>query len=146
MPSWKKGRGKLGPLQPLIGNWQAEAESEMGKLICTRSFQPILNGKYIELITTWEFPKSTYEERAIYGIKDDRLSFWSFTSDGKRSEGTLSDGTDIHPLAICFEANMPAGIARMIYWPGDDNTINWAVESKNKKGWYRFTQHTYHAI
>jgi hypothetical protein len=40
---------------------------------------------------------------------------------------------------------MPAGLARMIYWPNDDGGINWAVESKNKKGWKRFTLHHYDA-
>lgn len=145
-PTWKKGRGKLSPLQPLLGNWEAKADSERGKLTCTRRFRPILDGKYIELTVVWKFTGSTYEEQAIYGIKDDRLSFWSFTSDGKRSEGFLADGTDIHPEAICFEANMPAGLARMLYWPGEDGAIHWAVESKNKKGWHRFTEHSYHPL
>ncbi|HNO99481.1 MAG TPA: hypothetical protein PKM83_07040, partial [Ferruginibacter sp.] len=65
------------------------------------------------------------------------------TSDGKHSQGTLSDGSDVHPEAICFEALMPAGIARMVYWPNEEGGFNWAVESKNKKGWNRFTQHHY---
>ncbi len=143
MASWKKGRGKLGPLQPLIGSWQAEADSPMGKYKCTRIFTPVLGGKYIELKAVWNFGKIQYEEHAIYGIKDDQLCFWSFTSDGKRSEGYLADGTDVHPEAICFEAQMPAGLARMIYWPAEEGGIKWAVESKNKKGWNRFTEHNY---
>jgi len=28
---WKKGRGKLGPFQPLHGSWAAETESPMGR-------------------------------------------------------------------------------------------------------------------
>ncbi|MBK7306435.1 MAG: hypothetical protein IPI88_04940 [Chitinophagaceae bacterium] len=52
----------------------------------------------------------------------------------------------MHPDAICFEANMPAGLARMVYWPADDGGFHWAVESKVKKGWNRFTMHHYHAI
>jgi hypothetical protein len=147
MPSksttWKKGRGKLGPLQPLIGSWKAETDSPMGKIKCTRIFKPVLGDKYIELTATWEFGKGNYVEHAIYGMKEDTLSFWSFTSDGKRSEGHLSDGTDVHPEAICFEAQMPAGIARFVYWPAEDGGIKWAVESKNKKGWNRFTEHNY---
>jgi len=35
---WKKGRGKLGGFDPLIGRWRAEADSEMGKVVCTRTF------------------------------------------------------------------------------------------------------------
>lgn len=134
----------MGVLQPLVGSWEANSDSPMGTLKCTRNFTPILGGKYIELTATWQFGKGAYEERAIYGIKDDQLCFWSFTSDGKRSEGQLADGTDVHPEAICFEAQMPAGIARMVYWPADDGSMKWAVESKNKKGWNRFTEHHYH--
>ena len=144
--TWKKGRGKLGVLQPLLGNWQATTDSPMGKLSCTRSFKTVLGGNYIELTATWAFAKGAYVETAIYGIKDDKLSFWSFTSDGKRSEGYIADGTDIHAEAICFEANMPAGLARMIYWPGADGVVNWAVESKVKKGWNRFTEHHYQPV
>jgi len=144
--SWKKGRGKLGPLQPLIGTWKAEADSPMGKLKCTRTFTPVLGGKYIELKALWDFGKTRYEEHAIYGVKDDQLSFWSFTSDGKRSEGHLADGTDVHPEAICFEAQMHAGLARMVYWPHPEEGFNWAVESKVKKGWNRFTMHHYQPV
>jgi hypothetical protein len=141
---WKKGRGNLGPLQPLIGKWKSTGDSPMGKVTCTREFKPILDGKYVELKATWELPNSTYEEQAIYGMKDGILSFWSFTSDGKKSEGAMADGSDVHAQAVCFEANMPAGIARMVYWPGEKNgSMQWAVESKNKKGWNRFTEHSY---
>jgi len=143
---WKKGRGKLGPIAPLIGNWTAAAESPMGKLTCTRTFEPILGGNYIQLTAKWNFGKSVYEEHAVIGIYDGKLSFWSFTSDGKNSKGMIADGTDIHPEAICFEAQMPAGTARMIYWPHPEEGFNWAVESKTKKGWNRFTLHHYRAI
>lgn len=141
--TWKKGRGKLGPLQPLLGNWKAEAESPMGKVICTRNFKLILSGKYIELNASWKFGKGAYEERAIFGIHDEKLSFWSFTSDGKRSQGYIANGKDVHEEAICFEAIMPAGLARMIYWPTADGGFDWAVESKVKNGWNRFTKHHY---
>ncbi len=140
---WKKGAGKLGVLSPLLGKWQTNAESPMGKVRCTRTFTKILGGKYIQLAARWEFGSKVYEEFAVYGVKDSKLSFWSFTSDGKRSEGVIADGKDVHPDAIIFEAQMPAGLARMIYWPNDDGSINWAVEAKNKKGWKRFTQHKY---
>jgi len=141
--TWKPGRGKLGFLKPLIGNWIAEADSPRGKLVCTRRFDYTLDGKFIELRVVWQFASSAYEETAILGIKDDVPAFWSFTSDGKHSQGVLADGTDVHTQAICFEAQMPAGIARMIYWPGEEGTLNWAVESKTQKGWNRFTEHRY---
>ena len=72
-----------------------------------------------------------------------KIAFWSFTSDGKRSTGVLVDAADVHPQAIAFEAQVPAGVARMVYWPGDDGGMNWVVESRTKKGWNRFTHHRY---
>jgi hypothetical protein len=143
---WKKGAGKLGFMQPLLGTWVAETTSPMGPLKCTRTFKQVLGNKYIELTARWEFGKGAYVEHAIYGLNDGVVSFWSFTSDGKRSEGYVADGKDVHPEAICFEAQMPAGLARMIYWPGEDGTVHWAVESKVKKGWNRFTEHHYHPV
>jgi hypothetical protein len=144
--TWKKGRGKLGIFQPLIGSWEAEADSPMGKLRCTRVFEPVLSDNYIQLTAKWHFTKGVYQEHALYGILDGVVNFWSFTSDGKNSQGMISDGTDIHPEAICFEATMPAGIARMVYWPNEDGGVNWAVESKTKKGWNRFTLHHYKGV
>jgi hypothetical protein len=143
---WKKGRGKLGVLAPLIGSWVAEAQSPMGKLKCSRLFEPVLGGNYVQLTAKWEFTKMLYEEHAFIGIQDGKLTFWSFTNDGKNSKGMIDDGTDIHPEAICFEAQMPAGIARMVYWPDREGGFNWAVESKTKKGWNRFTQHRYKTL
>jgi hypothetical protein len=143
---WKKGAGKLGVLRPLLGRWEAESDSPMGRMTCTRAFSPILGGKYIELTARWQFKSFAYDELAVYGIEEGKLSFWSFTSDGKRSRGTIASGLDVHPDAICFEAQMPAGLARMIYWPDDEGGFHWAVESKSKKGWRRFTEHHYHAL
>lgn len=145
-PAWKKGRGKLGVLSPLIGSWVAGADSPMGKLKCTRIFEPILGGHYIQLTAAWDFSKYVYREHAIIGMQDGVLSFWSFTSDGKNSRGVIANGTDIHAEAICFEAQMPAGLARMIYWPNPESGFNWAVESKTKKGWNRFTTHHYKSL
>jgi hypothetical protein len=145
--NWKKGRGRLGLFDPLLGRWVAKADSEMGPVTCTRAFSRILSDKYVELRVNWVFAKSGYEELAIFGVGDDKtLSFWSFTSDGKRSTGILADATDIHPQAIAFEAQMPAGLARQTYWPDDKVGFHWAVESRNKKGWKRFVQHHYHAV
>jgi hypothetical protein len=142
---WKKGRGKLGIMAPLIGTWKTEAKmaAGYGTARCSRTFTPILNGTCIQLSARWEFDKGVYEEIALFGFHDGAISFWSFTSDGKRSQGTMTDGSDVHPEAIAFEAKMPAGLARMIYWPGENGGINWAVESKTKKGWNRFTEHHY---
>ncbi|MBK9060673.1 MAG: hypothetical protein IPL81_12690 [Flavobacteriales bacterium] len=103
---WKKGRGTLGPLAPLFGSWEAGADSPMGKVRCTRVFTAVLGGKYIALDCAWHFGKGAYEERALFGADNGVLSFWSFTSDGKRSSGVLSTAPDIHTDAICFEAKM----------------------------------------
>lgn len=143
---WNKGKGKLGILDPLLGSWVATGDTEMGKMKCTRTYTKVLDDKYIQLNVKWEFQTKIYEEIAIIGFDNDEISFWSFTSDGKKSLGRLSDGTDIHPEAVCFEAQMPAGIARMIYWTDQEGGFYWAVESKTKKGWNRFTEHHYKKI
>ena len=141
---WKRGRGKLGLLAPLIGTWKAAAKTPIGPVKCTRTFAPVLKGTYIQLTVRWEFPKGAYEELALIGANTEgKLSFWSFTSDGKNSSGTLADVSDLHPEAIGFEAHMPAGLARMAYWPDEAGGYYWVVESKNKKGWRRFTEHHY---
>src|SRR5262249_4945481 len=128
----------------LIGDWKAEAATPIGPVSCTRIFTPILGGTRIQLTARWKFEKGTYEELAIIGMNaDGKLAIWSFTSDGKSSAGTITDVSDIHPEAIGFEAQMPAGLARMAYWPDDVDGCHWAVESKNKKGWHRFTEHHY---
>ena len=141
---WKKGRGRLGALSPLLGTWKATADSPMGRVACTRAFIPIPGGTRVQLTVQWKYARGTYEELAIYGVGDDgAVRFWSFTSDGKRSEGTLADVSDLHPQAIGFEAHMPFGLARMAYWPDDAGGMGWAVEAKGKSGWKRFTEHHY---
>jgi hypothetical protein len=143
---WKKRPGKLGVFAPLLGTWRAESNSPMGKVICTRIFSPVLNAKYIRLNASWRFARTTYEELALFGVREGKVSFWSFTSDGKRSVGAIADGSDIHLEALCFEAEMSAGLARMIFWPDEDGGFHWAVESKTRKGWNRFTEHHYHKV
>lgn len=130
-------------MAPLIGRWQATADPPMGKVECTRTFTGSLGGKYIVLDCEWHFGKTVYMEHALFGVKDGELSFWSFTSDGKHSAGVLTAAEDIHKEAVCFEADMDAGHARQVYWPNDTGGFNWAVESKNKKGWKRFVLHSY---
>jgi hypothetical protein len=153
--AWKKGRGKLGILTPLLGRWSAAADSPMGPLRCTRVFESVLGGSYVRLDARWQFgaapsdassakPGRGYEEIALFGAGEDGgVTFWSFTSDGKRSQGASADVTDIHPEAVGFEAQMPAGLARMAYWPDGEGGFLFVVESKNKKGWKRFLQHRY---
>jgi hypothetical protein len=145
---WKKGRGKLGAFAPLYGSWVAEAQSEMGPVRCQRKLEPILGGSYLRLEARWEIGsgagKREYEELALIGVGDEGVvCFWSFTSDGKRSVGRLADVSDIHPEAIGFEAQMPAGLARMAYWPAEEGGFYWAVESRTKAGWKRFVEHHY---
>lgn len=149
MPNlWKKGRGKLGPLAPLHGEWLAEADSPRGPLRCYRRLRPVLGGRFLQLDVRWEFgggsASGAYEERALIGADSGGVvRFWSFTSDGKHSAGTLADVTDLHPEAVGFEADMPAGRARMAYWPATDGGFHWVVESKAKAGWKRFVEHHY---
>jgi hypothetical protein len=144
---WKKGRGKLGFLDPLLGKWRAEADSEMGKVVCVRTFTRVLDGAYVQLTADWEFANGAYKEIALIGVGPDKqVNFWSFTSDKKQAQGYVADMTDIHPKAIGFEAQMPAGLARMVYWPDDEAGFHWVVESKTKKGWNRFTDHHYFEV
>jgi hypothetical protein len=156
---WKKGRGKLGFLDPLIGRWVAEAQSPIGPLRCSRVLEPVLGGSFIRLESVWRFgpggpdpavklpkaaAKGPYQEICLIGPGDGgEVTFWSFTSDGKRSQGVVADATDVHPEAVGFEAQMPAGLARQVYWPDGDDGFAWAVESKTAKGWKRFTEHHY---
>lgn len=157
---WKKGRGKLGFLKPLLGSWAADSDTPLGPMHCTRVFEEVLGGSYVRLQARWtcgsatkpaaECPDPTrkghgpYEEIALIGVgTDGQVEFWSFTSDGKQSHGTVADATDLHPEAIGFEAQMPAGLARVAYWPEENGGFVWVVESKIKKGWRRFVEHHY---
>jgi hypothetical protein len=82
-------------------------------------------------------------ELALFGVAENELAFWSFTSDGKQARGYLADGSDIHPQALCFEAQMPAGLGRQAYWPDETQGFHWVVEAMSKKGWKRFVEHHY---
>jgi len=142
--NWKKGRGKLGIFEPLIGVWRTEAESEMGPVKCQREFKKVLSGKYVQLTAIWEYADKSYDEHAMIGVNPEKeICFWSFTSDGKQSQGKFADVKDIHPDAIGFEVQMPAGLARMVYWPDENEGFHWVVESKTKKSWNRFVEHHY---
>jgi hypothetical protein len=144
---WVKGRGKLGIFVPLLGTWQAQAESEMGPVVCRRTFTRVLDGKYIQLEAQWTYPSGSYDELALFGAnKEKEVCFWSFTSDGKQSQGVLAEAVDLHPQAVGFEAHMDAGLARQVYWPDEGAGFHWVVESKTKKGWKRFVAHHYKPV
>jgi hypothetical protein len=155
MREWKKGRGKMGPLAPIIGCWRAEAETPMGPMACVRDYRKF-GESYVRLEAEWIFtpkgkkadgPPKPYREVCMFGPdKNGELCFWSYTSDGKKSTGKLADGTDIHPQAVCFEAQMDAGLARQVFWPGENGEMLWAVESKTKKGWNRLAFHHYRPV
>jgi len=141
---WKRVRGKLGVLEPLLGRWVAVADSPQGKVRCVRRYTKVLGGKYIQLEAEWRFGKSRYEEFALFGVRTNgKIGFWSFTSDGKRSEGDWVDVRRTHPEAFGFQARMPAGIGRMTFSPADGQGFHWVVEAKTKKGWKRIVEHHY---
>ena len=145
--SWKKGRGKLGIFAPLLGAWQAEGDTPRGPGRYARTFTKVLGGSHIQLAARWTFGDQTYEELALIGVaRDGTITFWSFTSDGKQAVGELVEAGDLHPAAIAFEAEMPAGRARMAYWPDEQSGFHWVVESKTQKGWNRFTHHHYRQV
>jgi hypothetical protein len=110
---------------------------------CSRTFSPLGKG-WIELDARWQIgPAKEYRERAFFGAGEDgRLACFSFTSDGKRSVGHLADASDVAGEIIAFEALMPAGLARILYWPLNDSRpgFHFAVESKTQKGWNRFLE------
>ena len=145
MSGWKKGRGALGPMAPLIGAWittgAGEGSTPAHGMSCSRAFTAF--GKdWIRLEAEWRMgDRPPYREVALFGKGEDgTLAFHSFTNDGKRSTGRLTDGIDVHPDAIAFEAQMKAGLARMVYWPRDDGEpgFHFTVESRVKTGWKRF--------
>jgi hypothetical protein len=145
MRHWLRGRGLLGRFQPLVGRWQSASvgEGAASAAACTREFTAF--GEFVRLEASWDFGgRGTYRELALFGKGEGgTLAFWSFTNDGKRSTGTLSDGGDVHPDAIAFVAEMPAGTARTIYWPDDSDGFDFAVESRTAKGWNRMVHHRY---
>lgn len=111
---------------------------------CTREIKLDLDGKYIVQDIVWDLGNKEYLDHTLIGLNSDkRICFWSFTSDGKNATGTLTDVSDIHPDAIGFEAEMPAGTARQAFWPDDEEGFHWMVESKTKKGWNRFVHQHY---
>jgi hypothetical protein len=170
---WKKGRGKLGFLDPLLGVWETETISDNGPVKCLRRFDPVLHENYVRLTAYWTIgmppgrsakspdkdggkpahkdaakdkKKSgyTYQEIALFGAGGEKnVRFWSFTSDGKHTNGAIADVTDLHPEAVGFEATVMGQHARQAYWPRENGEMVWVVEAKTKKGWNRFVEHWY---
>lgn len=147
---WKKGRGKRGPLHPLVGRWRYTGDSPMGPVDCTRHFAWDLNNQWLVLDATWIGTGkggSDYIERCYFGVlRDGALGFVSFINDGTQSQGTLTDVSDIHPKAVGFQAEMPAGIARQCYWPHGDGGLGWRVEREVKSGWSTLVEHRYDRV
>ena len=124
---------------PLLDKrWLAKGDGPMGAYTCERRFERVLEGKYVRMAVLWRFDDKTYEEIAMFGRDpaEKRLTFWSFTSDGKNSRGVNVDADDIPDGAVAFEAQMPAGLARMILWTSERRSrLHVTVESASKKGW-----------
>lgn len=144
--TWTKGRGILGPLKPLLGEWvsvAAHGDSRAAQMRCSRTFSLFGKG-WAQLDARWEVgPAKEYRETAFFGRGEDgALACFSFTSDGKRSLGHLADASDVASDAIAFEALMPAGLARMVYWPANDGRpgFHFAVETRTRNGWNRFLE------
>lgn len=138
--SFTFGRGLLGPMKPLLGRWLHQGEHNGQAVRVERIYEPWGKG-WVRLTATWSLPDRNYVESAFYGaLSDGTLGFYSFTNDGKHSEGRLADGADVHAQAVAFVAKFPAGTGRMIAWPRDDGRpgFDFAVESQTKKGWNRF--------
>jgi hypothetical protein len=150
LSGWEKGRGALGPLAPLTGSWTtneaAEGSTPARQMACTREFSAF-GTDWVRLEADWRMgDRPAYREIALFGKGEDgTLACHSFTNDGKHSTGRLSDGSDVHPDAVAFEAEMKAGVARMVYWPREDGEagFHFAVENRVKAGWNRFLIQTF---
>lgn len=134
----------MGFMKPLLGAWIATVpETPMGKVVCRRFYEEILDGKFIRLTADWTIgeARKTYQEIAHYGVNLKKTAaFWSFTSDGGNSYGELADVAEMGENAKGFIAEMPSGLARLGFWPSETGMI-WAVEAKTKKGWSRMIHH-----
>jgi hypothetical protein len=132
---WKKGRGKLGILEPLIGTWTAETDSPMGRVRCTRKFASLHGDKWVRLDAVWELGGGKrYVEHAVYGVDTNgSLKFWSFTSDGKRSEGALVEASDIHPEALASRPRCPRAPPEWSTGPSPTAASTGSSNPKRKK-------------
>ena len=139
-----KGDATMRFFAPLLDRtWVAEGDGPMGKYTCERRFERVLQRKFVRMAVAWEFGENTYEEIAMFGRdpREKRLAFWSFQSDGKNSHGVNVAADDAPEGAVVFEAEMDAGLARMLLWLGNDREqFHVAVENRTKKGWNRLLE------
>ena len=132
------------PKQPDVARVATQLAAWFNAKNIQASLEPEAAAKADEKCDTGSLSGNGYQEIALIGAGDEgKVMFWSFTSDGKHSQGTVADVTDIHEEAIGFEAHMTAGLARMVYWPDDEGGFFWVVESKTARGWRRFVEHRY---
>lgn len=127
-------------MKPLLGRWIHQGAHNGQTVRVERTYEAWGKG-WVRLTAIWTMPGRDYVETAFYGASQDgTLGFYSFTNDGKRSEGRLAEGADVHAQAVAFVAKFPAGTGRMIAWPRGDGQpgFDFAVESQTKKGWNRF--------
>ena len=140
----RNGDATLRSFAPLLDRtWVAEGDGPMGRYTCERRFERVLQRKFVRMTVEWEFDEKTYEEIAMFGRdpREKRLAFWSFQSDGKNSHGVCVAADDAPEGAVVFEAEMPAGLARMLLWLTDDRSrLRFAVENRTKKGWNRLLE------
>src|ERR1700722_18094121 len=70
-PAWKKGRGRLGLLDPLLGSWIATGDSHIGQFECVRTFTRALENSCVILDAHWTLLNKNYQEHAIIRPNDD---------------------------------------------------------------------------
>ena len=69
--AWMKGRGRMGPMAPLIGRWKAMAASPTGLVACVGDYQKP-SDLYVRLDAEWRFKgkqteMKSYREVCIFG-------------------------------------------------------------------------------
>ena len=74
--SWKKGRGLLGPLQPLLGDWRTakgEGDTPASAMACSRSFT--LFGNQLDALPEAYIRYLSNGLRENFGLKGTPLRF-----------------------------------------------------------------------
>jgi hypothetical protein len=147
MVMWNSGGSGLDVFDPLHGSWISEpGDMAVASQASCRRAIALFGREFVRLEAEWKLgEQEAYRETAFFGaMLGGELGFWSFTSNGDRSSGVRVSAADIHPEAIGFEAQMPAGAARMVYWPtSEGGAFSFAVEARTNAGWSRFVHHRY---
>lgn len=52
------------------------AGSVVGPVRCTRRFERVLGGKYVQISALWHTPQGDYEETALFGVNMDGTAMW----------------------------------------------------------------------